>query len=140
MAPFPALSVLPKKAEPVKADALEALAEPTRLALLLLRERKVGAPGVLAARALCGFAMADTIDVRQHGDSTRDFACATVALGFAPRARPRHASKRPHGVENAVAPDQRVEQRRSEVQKDHRKKEEGEIEMRVPQRRVQAGA
>jgi hypothetical protein len=47
---------------------------------------------------------------------------------------------RPDGVENAVAPDQRVEQRRSDVQKDHRNKEEGEIEMRVPQRRVQAGA
>ena len=76
MAPFPALSVLPKKAEPVKAEALEALAEPTRLALVLLRERKVGAPRVLAACALCGFAMADKIDARQHGDSTRDFASA----------------------------------------------------------------
>ena len=139
MAPFPALIVLPKKAEPVKADAFAALAEPTRLALLL-RERKAGAPDVLAARALCGFAMADKIDARQHGDFTR------ISLALRSRwdsLRGRHFVMRqygPHGIKDAVAPDQRVEQRRSDVQKNHRKKEEGEIEMRVPQRRVQTGA
>src|ERR1700722_13302615 len=54
---------------PVKTNALEALAEASRFAFALFGERNISAPGMLAACAPFGFAVADEIDVRKHGDS-----------------------------------------------------------------------
>src|SRR3984957_16871706 len=55
--------------DPVKRNALKTLAEPSRFAFALFRQRNVGAASMLAACAPFGFAMADEIDARKHGDS-----------------------------------------------------------------------
>src|ERR1700722_19864971 len=54
---------------PVKLESLEALAEPSGLAFALFCERDIRASRMLAACAPFGFAVADEIDARKHGDS-----------------------------------------------------------------------
>src|SRR4029077_5827672 len=54
---------------PIKLESLKALVEPSGLAFALFRERNIGASRMLAACAPFGFAMADEIDARKHGDS-----------------------------------------------------------------------
>ena len=52
--------------------------------------------------------------------------------GHVVRGRGRHA------LEHAVTPDERMKQRRRDMQQDQREERESEIEMRVPEQRVQA--
>src|SRR4029077_13471474 len=54
---------------PIKLQSLKALAEPSGLAFALFCERNIRASRMLAACAPFGFAMADEIDARKHGDS-----------------------------------------------------------------------
>ena len=54
---------------PIKLKSLKTLVEPSGLAFALLRERNIRASRMLAACAPFGFAMANEIDARKHGDS-----------------------------------------------------------------------
>src|SRR5580658_2738142 len=54
---------------PIKLKSLKTLVEPSGLAFALFRERNICASSMLAACAPFGFAMADEIDARKHGDS-----------------------------------------------------------------------
>src|ERR1700677_122515 len=54
---------------PIKLEPLKTLVEPSGLAFALCRERNIRASRMLAACAPFGFAVADEIDARKHGDS-----------------------------------------------------------------------
>src|ERR1700760_3048950 len=78
--------------DPAKRYAFEALLKPLRLAFAFLRQRDVGAAGVLAACAPFGFAMADEGDARQHDGSNPGLRLRATLTRIAQPERHRHAS------------------------------------------------
>src|SRR6202012_1483010 len=77
--------------------------------------------------------------VMKHRRPSND-GCSLRGGGLIPKGGGVRERNGRHRLEHAVTPDQRMEERRGDVQQYHRKKYESQIVVRVPEQGVQAVA